>query len=159
MSPISNALVIMWMGKDMPKEVIEEIAAIMADKGIAIPEMIVMSKFGYEDIAKAVVGKASKKMEVQIPDTTTKALESALLLISNKFEEVLKDKSNLLFAISLSKALSKALQNRYLEESEALINAVDIITSFDRISESCLRKYHISRSALSVIHSIKSNYC
>lgn len=158
----SNAIVILYNGKQPSVEVIEKICGIIVGCGVAMPEFLEIKHFDSNSIANAIIAKVADKERIQVVNEQPSDIENALIFVSEKFNtsSLYGTRKNsfvdmLHFMDNVRNAVIIAQTSPYEDENAALLNAIEIISkNKDTISRALREKYKISSQVIQVINEI-----
>lgn len=155
------ALYIGWSGNQPKDEDVVEIAKYLESKGICRVENISIKEFDEDAIAKAVVSSASTiKIETK-ENVNHEPVRNAVVFIGTQYQNFLRDRDYVGFALALSsdvsKANSKGVSTGTVRTNNdiALIRAVEILSTTDMVVPKKLaNEYDITQNVINIIKNI-----
>ena len=160
----NNALVLLWMGENLPDYLVEKIAEILLNNGICIPEMLTIKYKDEDGLANTLIRDANtNKIQFETVDNSNniaEAVKQSVIYIGKRFEASLKGTNgNLaLFALELNAACISArdiISFSGTNSGTEILKAVEILATTDAIIPSPLaKKYHFTQNVVEVIKKV-----
>ena len=152
-----HALILMWDGKELSEDALSQIATVLVQRKITVPELLSSVYKDAEGIAESLV-KEVVNIKAEAEDNAAEALKAAIIYIGKRFEVALTNTNDLsTFAAELSNACTiDRVEMRWNGGAKSeLLKAVDIISEADAIiPPSLARKYHFSSRVVAIIKQV-----
>lgn len=153
-----HILILMWDGKELSEDALSQIATVLVQHRITVPELLTSVYKDEQGIADSLVKEVSV-FKVEAENDNAEALKAAIIYIGKRFEVALTNTNGDLstFAAELSNACTiDRVEMRWNGGVKSeLLKAVDIISEADAIiPPSLARKYHFSSRVVAIIKQV-----
>lgn len=162
MSNNYHALVLVWMGNNLPDYVVEQLVSVLSKNNVTIPELTVAKYFDNQSIAKTLI--ANTQLVATVDDTVLEApavdqeeaVKNAIIYIGKRFENALKT-SYIQFTIELIDAVEKeknTVSFNLLNKSE-LLTAIELLATTQwKVPRTFTKRYHFTENVVDVIREV-----
>lgn len=155
MNKSNNAIIITWIGDSPTDNIIAELATVLIDNRVTIPEMMTIITKDEDGVANALLRDTDSKNDStsNINDAKT----AAVVLIGKRFEDTLTGTNGdyIPFMMALLHEIAEA-KRKHTEEGVALVNAITIIAEMDKVPK-IARMYHITNEVIRIIRQVYKN--
>ena len=168
---MNNAIVVLYEGQAPSESFVRELGTAVSNTFAFGAGDVKIMHFDQNAIAKAIVRRGVdeiilpadvKIMHTDDQDTVTKATDSAVTFIREKFKDAISTGSNIRFVLNFQKALSEAKARKALnpcitgddDEDAAIIGAVDIIRKH---ADYIIAKRKLSKGLVNAILTVADN--
>lgn len=161
-----HAIIIMYTGEDVSRDVLKNLSDTLIINNIAIPELTTVVYKDEAEIANVLLRSAGEEVPAE-KTPLTKAIENAVIYIGERFKESLRGANGpigniAMFAIELSSAVTEARRNTSFTgvgTRNELLTAIEILsTNEGTIPSSLAKKYHFTQNVVEVIKKIYNSY-
>lgn len=156
-----HALILLWTGRALRDDVLEEMVSLLTKHGITIPEMLTAVYKDENAIANSVIRDANGlHMNVEIAETKAdEAFKIAVVYLGKRYEKFLMQGPNYAnFAFKLMADMNAA----YLSGNDnELKNACEIIANFGKpigIGVKFIKENHFSNAAFDVVKQVYNHF-
>lgn len=167
---MNNAIVVLYEGQAPSESFVRELGTAISNTFAFGAGDVKIIHFDQNAIAKAIVRRgvdevilpADIKMHANDQDMVTKAIDSAVTFVREKFKAAISTGNNIRFVINFQKALSEAKARKALnpgvtgddDEDAAIIGAVDIIRNH---ADYIIAKRKLSKGLVNTILTVADN--
>lgn len=158
----SNALIILWHGKELPDRDMSVVATLLANRGCAesVNDITIVKKDDAA-IAKSILGTAVKETAfvVDMKKDPAEDVSNAVIYIGERFEASLKGTNTVtgLMAFAMNLAAAVAAARNTIDETthdSALLNAISIIKkncASINYNSTLAKSHHFTKKVVEVI--------
>lgn len=159
----THALIVLYQGKELPKDVAADIVAVMSNAGITTPELVSINYYDDKGIADVMI----KKETNEAGSNELEALRTAIAWIGRKFADYLSTRDKNQFAIVLTNLVTKTRFSLYESnveldtQSKALLQSIELIcrhknTIFAKASATA-KEWGFTKEVVEIISKVYEN--